>query len=240
MKNCDELQIIFPLDFERAGKMWILLTEYFKKKDISLKEFTEIKTTLNMAKRKKHFGFESNTLKISYGNVTNSEHSLLWIIKKDIEDIRFDFDEIINIIIQQFNILEIFLVNRKYKVWQNTTDIGLYQKYYGDISNLKLIDNGSPYPLNAIEIDISNNPGRRVIRDGYVEAVSSPMFVGEDFWNIVGTKKEELEKLDFLNISQINEKTIKIEIKNIDCFIDESTKDIQNKLRETLFGKDKI
>jgi len=95
------------------------------------------------------------------------------------EDTRFDFYEIINIFIKQFNILEIFLTNRAYKTWQNTTTLWVYEKDYGNTSHLKLINNGLLCP--DISIDISNNPGRRVIRDAYIEAVSSTIFIGEDF-----------------------------------------------------------
>lgn len=234
--KCDELQIILSFDLERAEKIWHTVVGYCKKKSIDMKEFTYRKDTLNLTKKRKSIGFKSENLEIHYSNIRNGNHSLLWIIKKDVNDLRFDFEEFCNIFIAEYTILQAWYANREYKHWQNEDDIRIYTRDYGDVSHLKLIDNGSPYPLNKTIIDISNNPGRRVIKDGYVDAVSSKMFIGEDFWDRVGTKKEDLGKLDFINISQINEKTIKIEVKNVDCFIDESTKDIQNKLRETLFG----
>jgi hypothetical protein len=94
--------------------------------------------------------------------------------------------------------------------------------------------NNLPPPLEQMIIDTSNNPGRRIIRMGYVEAVGSPIWLGRQFWERTGKDKNKVMET-FAKESQLIEKDV-LRIQVLDKpFTDSSDVAIQNKLRETLY-----
>ena len=90
-------------------------------------------------------------------------------------------------------------------------------------------------------IDISNNSGRRVIKNGYVEAVSSHMWIGEEFWNVLGCNNEsELLKLN--NGINITKENGLIKIVTSDTLYTEEDNDpeVLDLLRKTIFIKTEL
>ncbi|MBI5939485.1 MAG: hypothetical protein HY859_03575 [Caulobacterales bacterium] len=75
-----------------------------------------------------------------------------------------------------------WVVDAEYNYWQNASDPLLYKDSSRSMKGLPTRPNGLPYPLAAIEIDTSRNPGRYVLRDGYIEAVGATMWVGQGYW----------------------------------------------------------
>jgi len=72
--------------------------------------------------------------------------------------------------------------------------------------------NGLPPPLARMEIDTSHNPGRRVLRQGFVEAVGSPMWFGAPFWPLVGRRPEEVCGLPWLKCRSRGNDVIRIDV----------------------------
>jgi len=87
---------------------------------------------------------------------------------------------------------EAWLVDADYDFWQNAEDPLQYSTHGRAWNLLPKRSNGLPAPLDQIVIDTSQNPGRRVLHPGYVEAVGSPMWLGRDFWRRTGADPERL------------------------------------------------
>lgn len=148
------------------------------------------------------------------------------------------------LLIEDFVKLDIFLQSRiydySYDLWENMEDIQYYESEGVDHSALPKKANGRPFPLNREIIDISSNPGRWKYKKEYLECVGSFMWIGENFWSAVGqAQKRELLAEDWIQTEILANGVIKL-VASDQLFIDETTADKQNRLREILYGSLKI
>lgn len=136
-----------------------------------------------------HFGVAwSDDQRLDYGPVTNYELSFVTVegCVRDEEDAEawlapFLADEAFR---------QARLFDEEYNHWQNAKDPIQYTTVGRSYEGLPMKPNGPPPPLDRMEIDISRNPGRRVLRRGFIEAVGCPMWLGESFWSITGASRE--------------------------------------------------
>ena len=98
-----------------------------------------------------------------------------------------------------------------------------------------MVSNGLPFPLEQQIIDISNNPGRWELKQGYIESVGSTMWLGEQFWNKTGADKATVLSADWLKTEEIDG-VIKVKIADIPFdTADGRSGELQNKLRLLLY-----
>lgn len=120
---------------------------------------------------------------------------------------------------------------------QTEDDPKWYAKFYGDPTGLPLVDNGLPAPLNQMVIDTSGNPGRRLVRKGYVEAVGSTMWFSEKLLRRLKLSAEEVLSQDWLNAEQQGN-VIRIQVLDQPFTSAEGREgELQDRLREFLFGR---
>ncbi|GAB5444017.1 MAG: hypothetical protein Fues2KO_43660 [Fuerstiella sp.] len=120
---------------------------------------------------------------------------------------------------------------------QNQNDPKLYAILHGDPSGLPLVNNGLPAPLNRMVIDTSNNPGRRIVRKGYVEAVGSTMWFSEKLLRRLKLSPDELLSQPWLNAEQQGN-VIRIQVQEQPFTSAEGIAgELQDRLREFLFGR---
>ena len=125
----------------------------------------------------------------------------------------------------------------EYDFWQNATDPLEYECVGRPLSGLPMKSNGLPPPLDQMEIDTSGNPGRNVLRQGYIEAIGSTMWLGNLFWERVGVDR-------FASISLLESQEFKVYecgrllkvVTSDKVFSDDSTLEKQRALRQILFG----
>lgn len=84
----------------------------------------------------------------------------------------------------------------EYDRWQNAESLTLFDVAHVEHTHLPKKSNGLPFPLTQEIVDISNNPGRWVLREGYIEAVGSPMWVSRSLLNSLGVDEKELMNVD--------------------------------------------
>ena len=133
--------------------------------------------------------------------------------------------------------VQAWLTDVEYDYWQNAKDQLQYKSANRSYAHLPMKTNGLPPPLNRLEIDISDNPGRSIIRTGYREAVGSKMWLSSLFWHLVGTvPKEKLLSAEGFVVQQVSSEIIKV-ITAESCFCDKSTERIQRKLRSILYNE---
>lgn len=179
-----------------------------------------------------HFGIECDLLAIDSGTVRNARHFIMDLEEKS-EPV-MDRD----LCVEPYTHLETFVSawvsDIEYYYWQNAEDPLLYTSRGREFSHLPMISNGASYPLNMMVVDTRNNPCRRVIRDGYVEAIGNPMWLGPGFWQFAAhdaeTVRQDLgERVRMLNSAMRIQMTA-------EPFTDVSTEAEQRRLRRLLFG----
>lgn len=145
---------------------------------------------------KSHFGYKDAFYEVQYGPVTTADHSIL--IVEPAEGMQTDINRWGECIVAIDGFVHGWIVDREYDYWQNATDPLEYMTRGRSYAHLPMKSNDLPYPLEQMIIDISQNPGRRVMRVGYVEAVGYVMWFGEPFWRITGTSKQKVISQDWL------------------------------------------
>ena len=88
--------------------------------------------------------------------------------------------------IKKQGFVQAWIADLEFDYWQNAEQPIQYELANRDYSKLPLKSNGDPPPLQAMWIDISNNPGKRVIKEGYVEAVGEKMWLSPIFKERIG------------------------------------------------------
>jgi hypothetical protein len=126
------------------------------------------------------------------------------------------------------------LLSDEYTLWQNAADPLQYQAAGRSYDGLPLVSNGLPSPLQKLVIDTSRNPGRRVIKIGYVEMVGCAMWFGHPFWNLVGNHRRQ----DLFAVTKAVEMPSGIVhvVASEEPFVDETTREVQENLRRIIFG----
>ncbi|WP_226938391.1 hypothetical protein [Pseudomonas putida] len=125
----------------------------------------------------------------------------------------------------------------EYDFWQNATDPLEYECVGRPLSGLPMKSNGLPPPLDQMEIDTSGNPGRNVLRQGYIEAIGSTMWLGNLFWERAGVDRfasTSLLESEGFNVYEFGQ-FFKI-VTSDRTFSDSSTLEKQRALRRILFG----
>jgi len=128
------------------------------------------------------------------------------------------------------------LLSNGYTFWQNAEDPLEYQAAGRSYDGLPLVSNGLPSPLQKLVVDTSRNPGRRIIKIGYVEVVGHAMWFGRPFWNVVGShRRQDLLAATAYKTTEMPNGIVRI-VASEEPFVDETTKEVQEDLRRLLFG----
>jgi len=147
-----------------------------------------------------------------------------------------ELEEQIGPVIDVQGFIQAWVSDVEYDFWQNATDPLEYEGVGRSLSGLPMKSNGLPPPLDQLEIDTSGNPGRNVLRQGYIEAIGSTMWLGNLFWERVGVDR-------FASISLLESQGFKIYecgrvvkvVTSEQLFSDDSTREKQRALRRILF-----
>lgn len=133
--------------------------------------------------------------------------------------------------------IQAWISDIEYDFWQNATDPLEYEVLGRSLSELPMKSNGLPPPLDQMEIDTSGNPGRNVLRLGYIEAVGSTMWLGNLFWERAGVDRSASISLLEAQGFKVYECGKVFEVVTSEkVFSDDSTLEKQRVLRRILFG----
>lgn len=191
-----------------------------------------------MAKQKPpHFGIIGSTADMSFSNVGKGTHSLLAVSGDRVTVERVA--AAMPLLWAMRGFLQAWVNDVDYAYWQNATDPLQYKAKGKSTEGLPMRSNGLPPPLEQKEIDISGNPGRRVIRNGYVEAVAAHMWCHDHLWRMTGGDKERVLAADWITAKEVDYGIvyIKAQDKPFDSAEGYSGQ-LQNKLRELIFPCD--
>jgi hypothetical protein len=112
---------------------------------------------------------------VSFAAVGNYRLSLLFL-DRIIEDDR-DADKFVSSVSHLPGFLSARVYDAQYERIQNATELEECRSLGIDTSGIRLRSNGLPFPLERQVVDTSANPGRRVLRHGFVEAIGHRMWL---------------------------------------------------------------
>jgi hypothetical protein len=204
--------------------------------------FIEGQKTISIAALKKRVEtkgtwghLETDGLSLQYGVAGSFDHCFVSIREK-VANAAGDWDTWATPFVGLDGFVEGWVADVEYNHWQNAKDPIEYESAGRDFSHLPMKSNGLPPPLEQMEIDTSRNPGRWVLRSGYVEAIGSTMWLSELFWRRVGEdSKIRMNSTEWLHTDEPAKGISKLRTPE-HCFISEETADIQNRLRACLYS----
>ncbi|SHJ96806.1 hypothetical protein SAMN02745181_2901 [Rubritalea squalenifaciens DSM 18772] len=134
------------------------------------------------------FSLKSENLSINYTRVGRYKHDAVRLKTS----LLIDWGELVRDLSDVGIFTQGYLVDAEYDFWQNAVDTLQYEVAGKDFSHLPMVSNGLPKPLSRNIIDISENPGRRVLKNGYIEAIGSPMWFTDEFWRLTGSQMSKV------------------------------------------------
>jgi hypothetical protein len=155
-----------------------------------------------------HFGVALEGGEITYGHVGRFEVSIARIagLVADQADAERWLGPLLGAPVFQ----QARLFDGDYELWQNAEDPLEYEARGQSWARLATKPNGAPAPLAQLVIDVSANPGRRVLRQGCVEAVGSVMWLGPAFWPATGASKELVSRQEWLRCEEVGSGVLRI------------------------------
>ncbi len=117
--------------------------------------------------------------------------------------------------------------------WQNAKDLSFYTDRKDKLAEVKIISNNLPPPLTRDIVDVSNNPGRRVLKQGYVECVGLSMWLGRNFWQKIGGF--DIKRLQDAGW-RVSEESESITLLESEAFDEKHPKFAQELLRSALYS----
>ncbi|MBX5050750.1 hypothetical protein [Rhizobium lentis] len=197
-------------------------------------ELTRLLTSVEKIDRLREV--ETSSLIFSYGAVADCDHCFLKI-EETSAGASVDWDLWVAPFLVSPHFVQAWVADVEYDKWQNAEDLIIYKAANRDYSALPMRSNGLPPPLQQMVVDISHNPGRWLLRSGYVEAVGSVMWLSDIFWSYVGRRnKERLSTVTPIEIRQVTENVIRVCVSE-STFTEASSPEVQDRLREVLYGR---
>lgn len=176
---------------------------------------------------------ETANLSFQYGVVASDAHCFVLIQEKS-PNSAGEWDEWVEVFAKQCGFVQGWVSDVEYNHWQNARDPAEYEIAGRDFSHFPMVSNGLPPPLQRLEIDTSKNPGRWVLRPGYVEAVGSVMWLSDLFWGNVGKSRRNFSCPEWVHVTEPMKGIWRIQVME-QSFNSEDTADTQNQLRGFLY-----
>ena len=235
----EKIEIVYQLNKLSAKDVWDCIFTFLKEENISIETEVEFIDKTRKLKEvaecissegRSHFGVMFEGISIQYSQIPSWRHELI-LVENNSESIHFKWEQLVKLFFRKALFIQAWVTDIDYDYWQNATDPLQFKSSGKSFEELPLKSNGLPYPLEQMIIDTSKNPGRRLLRDGYVEAVGSQMWF---------TRKFEQETGIDLNI-EISGCSVENQngLIHVHCgdklFVDNSTKNKQILLRQSIF-----
>lgn len=197
MRNREQLEIVFDLNaIDDASALRMIMGVINKLGFPNEFEFDSTRIAcqdfLKQVERTGRWSHEvrSGGMGYRYGVVSAWRHSFIHVAEQEAGASR-RWDDWIAPFVGRSGFVQAWISDINFDYWQNAQDILQYEDAGRDWTGLPMVSNGLPPPLEQQVIDTSRNPGRRIIRDGYVEAVGARMWLGPSFWERIGGRVPE-------------------------------------------------
>ena len=183
------------------------------------------------------FEIEGNGVNFTYGQSGGQNYDYIFIKASSAVLTPSFCDELLNVTIAgDPSFTQAHLVDANYQHLQNIFDPLQFKALGLSMNGLPMKSNGLPFPLEQKIVDISQNPGRFVLGQGYVEVAAAVMWFGEKFWGKVNNTAQKAIELLPSDVTLEHDLCWKLR-SHTGPFVDQSTAEIQNQIRKALFGQ---
>ncbi|EBA11193.1 hypothetical protein [Roseobacter sp. CCS2] len=146
-------------------------------------------------------------------------------------------DELLNMTIAgDPSFTQAHLFDANYQHLQNIFDPLQFKALGLSMDDLPMKSNGLPFPLEQKIVDTSQNPGRFILGQGYVEVAAAAMWFGAGFWEKVNNTAQKVVDLLPADVKLTKEVCWKLSA-GTDLFTDQTTAKVQDGIRQALFGR---
>ena len=228
------LTLVFKHETSRSLDTWELIAAYLKEKNLAEIRYQTVGGDVPFEKIAGHIKKRGKP----YFNIEGRQFSFTLAAGGSLPDVltiesdgECDWGVWVQKLRKAGDFIQAYVVDVEYAFWQNAKDPLEYKVGGRSLAHLPMISNGLPFPLEQKVVDTSKNPGRRILRDEYIEEVAAHMWFGKDFWKLTGSKKERLEAHGF----HVKEEDGITEINLGSPFIESSDMKTQEVLRQCLF-----
>jgi hypothetical protein len=237
-----KLEIIYSLGVISHFDAWEIIAEFLRQQGVSSStsvNFYEKSIALNKVhhniekSKRPNFKVEVEGVIFGYGAITTWNHVLIWIEDKSATK-ACNWNQLVEAFFNKATFIQAWISDIEYEFWQNAKDPMQYQAYNRSYTGLPMKSNGLPPPLEQQEIDISQNPGRRIIRDGFIEAVGSTMWLSEEFWKKTGVGNGKVMEIFSDKYEYIGKNIFRLQV-SPEPFKNTDSIDLQKKIRNALF-----
>jgi len=188
-------------------------------------------TSLVATSRRSTFNITFPSSAAHLGRVRNYDHAFLHLDFQDVSD----WGAVATTCCGLGSVIFARVADSAYDYWQNAYDPLQFQAAGRSMEGLPMRSNNLPPPLDQMIVDISTNPGRRILRNGYVEAIGHRMWLGQEFFRRVpGVSLESFVSAPWLKVTKRQHETYEV-VASEEPFVDASTTDVQIRLRRLLF-----
>lgn len=238
--GAEKVEMVFELDSLSAEDAARRSIEVLGLQDSQVNLYREAMSTASALEKivregKPSFNIETAAVSIHFSTVRAYQQQLLTIRKEEACTLSA-WEEVVGSFSDCKGFIQACLLSDEYTLWQNAADPLQYQAAGRSYDGLPLVSNGLPSPLQKLVVDTSRNPGRRIIKVGYVEAVGHAMWFGRPFWNLVGNhRRQDLLTATAYKAAEIPNGIVRV-VASEEPFVDETTKEVQEDLRRLLFS----
>lgn len=178
---------------------------------------------------------EADGVSILFGAIPAHRQSFL-IVEEKLAGAAGDWRNWVEPFLGEGRFVQGYVKDLNFDYWQNAKDPMQYELAGRDYHALPTIKNDLPPPLERMEIDISDNPGRWLFRSGYVEAVGREMWLSQMFWGGVGRERDdEAMAAAGWRLMPMPDGILKIEVP-AEVFTEQGDPALQTRLRSAVYG----
>jgi len=233
----NELTLVFDHETVDRDSAWELIASHLQAHGLAeavydindeLVSFEEIGRLIKL-RGKPYFGIKGDLLEFDLTVVGTFRHDAIRINGAPDSD----WDGWVQQLKNVGRFVQAFLVNREYDFWQNAEDPLQYRTRGKICEGLQMKSNGLPFPLEQQVVDTSENPGRRVLHEGFIEAIGSPMWLSDRFWELTRANKNAVPNDGIVIEEEVGITRICIG----EAITEQTDRGIQEALRQSLFPK---
>lgn len=192
---------------------------------------TSLQHALQKASVKNAFHVENGPFVASFGVLASHNLGHLTLAGVDTSALNTCAEQLV----RASTVVSVRWMDATYDYWQSVDDPLLFVLAGRPTDGLPTRHNGLPPPLDQIVIDTTHNPGRTIVRDGYVEAIGHKMWLGPEFFRRVpGSSLGSLCEAPWARISDLPDGLVEV-VSSDEPFVDETSLDVQYALRRLLF-----
>lgn len=238
--NAKKLEIIYKLNSLSSLEAWRIIYSYLMNSGVSssliVKIYDQEVALRDVEKNiydsgRQGFRVDLGEVSFGYGAVTAWKHILIYA--ESYSDEVF-WDSLIKCFLDECTFIQAWVSDIEYSFWQNASDPLQYKSRGKNYDNCRLKSNGLPFPLEQIEIDISKNPGRRIMKLGYVESIGSSMWLSDEFWKRLGFNRDKIIYLFSDKITFLKDNVVKLNFSD-EPFTDDTDVSLQEQIREKIY-----